>query len=225
MQRLHVLYRLLTWIMVGLFITTGCSDPDPTVVKQLPKKRVVGQDARVDRTVAAATFESTEAAFAALVTARAERKLDDQEQAVGWLFKKGAAAFEYCASIGRDTQQPTSSRVAACNVLAEFGQQAIPVLLELTRDSEQQIVMSAVERVSLIKPPTKEIVDRYIELLDSDDWKIQLITAQATRRLGVQGGRTADQLEVILQDDKKHQLLRDAARKALRSVEPRRTLE
>ena len=225
MQRLHVLYWLLTWIMVGLFITTGCSDPAPAVVKQLPKKRVVGHDARVDKTVAAAAFESTEAAFTALVTARAEMKLDDQEQAVGWLFKKGAAAFEYCASIGRDTQQATSSRVAACNVLAEFGQQAIPVLLELTRDSEQQIVMSAVERVSLIKPPTKEIVDRYIELLDSDDWKIQLITAQATRRLGVQGGRTADQLEVILQDDKKHQLLRDAARKALRSVEPRRTLE
>ena len=225
MQGLHIFCWLVTWITVGLFITTGCSDPAPTVVKQLPKKRVVGQDARVDKTVAEASFESTEAAFEALVTARAEKKLDDQEQAAGWLFKKGAEAFEYCALIGRDTQQATPSRVAACNVLAEFGQQAIPVLLELTRDSEQQVVMSAVERVSLVKPPTKEIVDRYIELLDSNDWKIQLVTAQATRRLGVQGGRTADQLEVILQDDKNHQLLRDAARKALRSVDPRRTLE
>ncbi len=210
--------------MIGVCLTTGCSDPAPRVVKQLPKKRVVGQDARVDKTVDAASFESTEAAFEALVTARAEKKLDDQEQAVGWLFKKGAEAFQYCEAICRDTQQATPSRVAACNVLAEFGQQAIPVLLELTRDSEQQVVMSAVERVSLVKPPTKEIVDRYIELLDSEDWKIQLVTAQATRRLGVQGGRTADQLEVILQDDKNHQLLRDAARKALRSVNPRRTL-
>lgn len=224
MQRHHTSLWLVICTMIGVCLTTGCSDPAPRVVKQLPKKRVVGQDARVDKTVDAASFESTEAAFEALVTARAEKKLDDQEQAVGWLFKKGAEAFQYCEAICRDTQQATPSRVAACNVLAEFGQQAIPVLLELTRDSEQQVVMSAVERVSLVKPPTKEIVDRYIELLDSEDWKIQLVTAQATRRLGVQGGRAADQLEVILQDDKNHQLLRDAARKALRSVNPRRTL-
>lgn len=216
--------KFLMPALLVLLVLGGCADPAPPVAKKLPKKRVVGQDARVDKTVEAASFENTEAAFAALVQARADKKLEEQEKAVGWLFKKGNEAFEHCEAVSRDTAQAVPSRVAACTVLAEFGQRAIPVLIELTRDAEQQVVMSAVERVSLIKPPTKEIVDRYIELLGNDDWKIQLVTAQASRRLGIQGGRTGDQLESILQDDKNHQILRDAARKALRSVDPRRTL-
>lgn len=175
-------------------------------------------------TVEADSFAGIPEAIEALAEAAKSGKKDEMIQADKWLEMQGQAALEPLANVVTDEQAHLAPRIAACRVLRRLGPNAKPALKQALGSESQQMRLNAIESLSLVRPTDKDIIQTLMGLVDGEDERARLHAIQALARIGPQAeDMCADKLVTILNDEKENEAIRDAAKRALKKVNPRRT--
>ena len=163
-------------------------------------------------------------AIKALGEAAKSGKNDELIQADKWLEMQGLAALEPLADVVTDEEAHLAPRIAACRVLRRLGPNAKPALKQALGSESQQMRLNAIESLSLVRPSDQDIIETLMDLVDGEDERTRLQAVLALSRIGPQAKDTCgDKLVTILNDEEENDTIRDAAKRALKKVNPRRT--
>jgi HEAT repeat protein len=141
-----------------------------------------------------------------------------------WLVKKGDAAVEPLARILNDQQAEISQRIAVCRTLRRLGPAAKPPLTKALEDPSTQIQLNAIKGLGLLRPTDEDIVRRLDQLVDSGEDRVRLEAILALGNIGAPAKEAcADKFITILNDMDENETIRDAAKRALQEINPRRS--
>jgi len=174
-------------------------------------------------TVEANSFAGIPEAIDAL--ADAAKNSDDAKllQATKWLMMQGDAAVEPLAQVLNDEQADLAPRIAACRTLRELGPKAKPALKQALGSEPKQLRLNAIKALGLVRPADRDIVQTLMDLLDSDDERLQPEAILALGNIGPPAkDMCGERLVGILNDAEADETLRDAAKRALKNINPRR---
>ena len=175
-------------------------------------------------TVEADSFAGIPEAIKALGEAAKSGKNDELIQADKWLEMQGLAALEPLVDVVTDEEAHLAPRIAACRVLRRLGPNAKPALKQALGSESQQMRLNAIESLSLVRPSDQDIIETLMDLVDGEDERTRLQAVLALSRIGPQAKDTCgDKLVTILNDEEENDTIRDAAKRALKKVNPRRT--
>jgi len=197
--------------------TSPASEP-----QRLPPPPVVPADA----------YANVAAAMAEVETATASGRGEDQKKLVLielWLAQRGASIEPELAAAVKDPQAGVASRITACRALAKLGAVATPTLMAATASETKRVRYKAIDALGSIEPPTKEIVEKLVSLLDDPDQDARRAALLGLSKVGPKAKSFApglvERLTGILNNLKEEDTLRTAAHSALKKVDPRTKLQ
>jgi HEAT repeat protein len=176
-------------------------------------------------TVSADAFPNVAGAMDALNTARAANKTDEYLKAQAWLVMQGPTAVAPLSEMLKDEGTDLALRVLACRILAQLGPSAGPVLLEHLNSETQNVRVESFKALGAIKPTDPKIVQALIDLMNNaGDVPTQVLAIQALTQIGEPAAAAAPRLLEILNSNSDEKL-RDAAKPALKKINPRHTFQ
>ena len=190
----------------------------PTTPQMLPPPPVVPADA----------YPSVAAALAEAEAAATSGQAEDQPKRVRveqWLNMQGAKIEPELSAVVRDASAGLESRITACRVLARMGAAATPALMAATGSETKSVRLKAIESLGRIKPPTKEIVEKLIALLDEQDFETRKAALSGLGAIGPPAKAAApaivEKLTGLLNNLEEEDTIRTAAHAALKKIDPR----
>jgi HEAT repeat protein len=138
-----------------------------------------------------------------------------------WLDLQGdEVVAEFIAKI-KDPSAGLATRLTACRALARRGPVGTQTLLEATDGQPRQLRLKAIESLSRIDPPSDEIVEKLVGLLDDEDFEIRKAALVGLREVGPPAQRASGKLQSLFNDPQEDETIRSLAKAALRAVDPR----
>lgn len=227
---------LLGWLLVAPFFLGcfGCGEM-PAAADSAPKKTPTAsppQKLPPPPVVPADAYASVAAAMAEVETATASGKGEDQKKLVLielWLAQRGPRIEPELTAVVKDPQAGLASRITACRALAKLGAAGTPTLMAATSSETKRVRYKAIDALGSIEPPTKEIVEKLVSLLDDPDPDARRAALLGLSKVGPKAKSFApglvDRLTGILNNLKEEDTLRTAAHSALKKVDPRTKLQ
>ena len=170
-------------------------------------------------------FASVEEAIDAMRAAADSGQGNRAVRVAQWLSRRGAESLAPLQRLLEDGQAPPTSRIAAVESLKRMGPQAVEGLVRVAEsDGATAVRASAIGAVASIQPVAPSTVDRVIQWIDLPDIAIRRAAVIAVGRLGSSAKKCAPRLQSILNDINEDETLRGEAKRALKSVSPRKTL-
>lgn len=146
------------------------------------------------------------------------------DRAEMWLEMQTAGVLEPVMAVVRDETASVESRVIACRMLPKMGHPTIETLVWATQSTSPPMLRKkAIDCLGRLKPPSKVAIGRLEAMLDEEDPQYRLLVLQTLANIGEPAGSTAPKLLKMLETEKSPQVM-NYVDKALKSVEPRRTL-
>lgn len=145
-------------------------------------------------------------------------------QAEAWLTKQGAAITPQLAKILRDSKASQNVRMTACRQLAKRGAAARPPLLETIEKDTGLIRLRAIETLGKLEPADEASVKLLQKLMDDADVETRRAALTGISFQGKAAASAVPRLQQILNDTKEEEGLRELAKRALKSVDPRKGL-
>ncbi|MBC8869567.1 MAG: HEAT repeat domain-containing protein [Planctomycetes bacterium] len=169
------------------------------------------------------SFAGIPEAINALADAAKNGDDDKLLQATKWLMIEGDAAVDPLAQVLNDEQADLAPRIAVCRTLRELGSKAKPALIQALGSESKQLQLNAIKALGLVRPADRDTVQTLMDLLDSDDERLQLEAILALGNIGPPAkDMCGERLVGILNDAEENGTLRDAAKRALKNINPRR---
>jgi len=190
--------------------------PAPAVAERVkpPPKAVVPADA----------YKSLDEAIAAFFSAAKANKLEDFQRAEEWLVMQGDKAIEPLGSILNNEQGDMAQRIAVCRPLRRLGPHAKPALKQALTSPSQQLQLNAMAALGILKPTDDDIIQTLVGYLEDKEERVRREAILALANVGPPAkDACTDKLLVILNNMEENETLRDAAKLALKHVNPRRT--
>lgn len=169
-------------------------------------------------------FPDAAEALSALTDAYQRNQARDVKEIEEWLRENGAPSVAELSRAARSEETPIEQRITACRALAKLGNDSIPVLMELTEHSIDQLRYRAAESLSYMSPSSQRLVEALEQLLQREDVRLR---SYAVRGLGNAEGlakHLVPDLTKILNDYSQNDSLRNEAKAALKKIDPRRGL-
>jgi len=215
-------------ILALSLVLAGCGPQTRQQTKSLAtKKSAVSKASKAKPkpklTVEADSFAGIPEAIEALSDAAKNSNDDKMLQATRWLIMQGDAAVEPLAQVLNDEQSDLAPRIAACRTLRELGPKAKPALKQALDSEPQLLRLGAIKALGLVRPADRDTVQTLMNLLDSDDERLQQEAILALGNIGPPANdMCGERLVDILNDAEEDETLRDAAKRALKNINPRR---
>ncbi len=214
----------LLFLLALLIPLTGCGETEvpeeeneDTVSEAEP---VAPQKPKVPPIVE--TFDNIEHALTVLQEATKGKEREQQRAAFNWLIKEKEAAVPATSALLEDPNADLGCRIIACKALEQMGPDAYPAIFRMLKSDDPRIKMNAVQALGRIKPATSEAVDALIGFLHDESPQVCRLAAISLMQIGPGAKRAGPALLKILSDEDSDPSLRDAAKRALTSVAPRR---
>lgn len=173
--------------------------------------------------VAPDSFAGIPEAIHSLTEAAKNSKNDELIRADKWLAMQGQAAIEPLANIVNDEQAHLAGRIAACRVLRRLGSNAKPALKQALTSESKQMRLNAIKALGVVRPTDPDIIQTLVDLMGSEDERARLEAILSLARVGPSAkDLCADKLIAVLNDEQENETIRDAAKRALKKVNPRR---
>lgn len=169
------------------------------------------------------SFGSVDEAIGVLITSAQTSDAAQRQAAASWLGKQGEPAVTELAKVMNENED-LRVQVAATLAIGQAGPPAFDTLVKATDHPQNMVRVNAVKGLAAIKPPTKETVDTLLRLLKHQDQRVVHAAITGLGALGPKAERAADPLVAIL-NSQADDALRNAAKKALKSVNPRHTFQ
>lgn len=169
-------------------------------------------------------FPDAAEALAALTDAYQRNQARDVKEIEEWLRNNGDLSITELSRAAKSEETPIERRITACRALAKLGNDSIPVLMELTEHSIDQLRYRAAESLSFMSPSSQRLVEALEQLLQREDVRLR---SYAVRGLGNAEGlakHVVPDLTKILNDYSQNDSLRNEAKAALKKIDPRRGL-
>ncbi len=207
----------------------GCGEM-PAAAEKTPVKQRPAQPQMLPLPVVPAdAYPSVAAALAEAEAAAMSGKAEDQPKRVQverWLGMQGAKIEPELSAVVRDAGAGLESRLTACRVLARMGVAATPTLMmEATSSETKQVRLKAIESLGRIKPPTKEIVEKLLALLDEQDFETRKAALAGLGAIGPPAKAAVpslvEKLTALLNNLQEDDTIRTAAHAALKKIDPR----
>lgn len=225
MFKLRSLSIFISWTLLVLLVTAGCTDQATDNESSTTTSRQERKPARQKPaiTVPQNAYSDVEAALNAAIAA----KQQDDDKALlrveTWLQQQGTTVIPALTTVLHDENAEVSRRIIACRSLATLGSPARDELLKMTSSKQPRLRITAIERISLIRPADEQTVQRLIELLDDQDYQCRRIAIQSLRRIGSRARSAIPKLQQLA-NQSDDDLISGEARKALKEIDPRHTL-
>lgn len=175
--------------------------------------------------VSADAFSDVATALDALNKARAANNTDEYLKAQAWLVMQGPAAVPPLGELLKDDSADLGLRILACRILGQLGPSAAPVLIEHLHSNTQNVRSECFKALGAIKPTDAKTVQTLIdELNQAEDVPTQVLAIQSLAQIGEPANAVVPKLLEILNSDS-HATLRDAAKQALKKINPRHTFQ
>jgi len=149
---------------------------------------------------------------------------DQVREASEWLVGQGAPAVAPLEKVMNDDGADLALRVCACRILGDIGPPAESVLLSALSSNTKMVRMKSVEKLGQIEPAGKQTIATLIELLDDQDDTIRRLAIHALGDIGQPAKEAAPRLQAIRNSVSDNESVRAEADRAIKLVEPRRTL-
>jgi HEAT repeat protein len=177
------------------------------------------------RAAATAEFASVEAAFAEVERLSNDPNAGPQRMQVErWFHEQGDRIAPELAAKLADAEADAATRMAACRVLARLGPTARPALLAACDGPPGPVRIKAIESLGRLQPADTATIAKLITLVDDDDRDVRRVAIFGLKNVGPPAKEAAPRLQAILNDVNEEETIRAAAKDALKSVDPRRTL-
>jgi HEAT repeat protein len=173
--------------------------------------------------VHAESFAGIPEAIRALTEAAKSSNEDEVIRADKWLVMQGGAAVEPLANVLNDEQAHLAARFAACRILRRLGNEAKPALKQALGSESKQMRLKAIETLGRVRPTDPDIIQTLVDLIGAEDERVRSVAILSLGDIGPPAkDMCADKLVAILNDAEENETLRDAAKRALKKVNPRR---
>ncbi|MCU0880771.1 MAG: HEAT repeat domain-containing protein [Pirellulaceae bacterium] len=183
------------------------------------------QQASATKPAARPEFASVEAAFAEVERLASEPNAGPQRMQVErWFHEQGDRIAPELAAKLADAEADAATRMAACRVLARLGPTARPALLAACDGPPGPVRIKAIESLGRLQPADTATIAKLITLVDDDDRDVRRVAIFGLKNVGPPAKEAAPRLQAILNDVNEEETIRAAAKDALKSVDPRRTL-
>jgi HEAT repeat protein len=175
-------------------------------------------------------FASVEAAFAEVERLSSDSNAGPQRMQVErWFHDQGDRIAPELAARLTDAEADAATRMAACRVLARMGPIARPALLAACDGPPGPVRIKAIESLGRLKRADGESADaatiaKLIALIDDEDREVRRVAIAGLKNIGPPAKDATARLQAILNDVNEEETIRAAAKEALKSVDPRRTL-
>jgi HEAT repeat protein len=170
-------------------------------------------------------FASVDAAFAEVERLASDPSAGRQRMQVErWFQDQGVRIAPELAAKLADGEANAASRMAACRVLARLGPTARPALLAASEGPPGPVRIKAIESLARLEPADAETVAKLIAFIDDDDRDVRRAALAGLKHVGPPAKEASTRLQAILSDANEEETIRAAAKEALKSVAPRRTL-
>jgi hypothetical protein len=177
------------------------------------------------KSAARVEFASVDAAFAEVERLASDASAGPQRMQVErWFHDQGERIAPELAAKLADPEADAASRIAACRVLARLGPTARPALLAASEGPPGPVRIKAIESLARLEPADAETVAKLIALIDDDDRDVRRVAIAGLKHVGPPAKEASPRLQAILSDANEEETIRAAAKEALKSVAPRRTL-
>jgi HEAT repeat protein len=222
------------YVVLLLAIAVGCGSPPSTdskvdKEKKRPKKRKVETAAAEPPKAeeppppSAPPIATIDDAVAVLAT---ESEVARIREASELLVRNGGAAVAPLATLLANTTSTLEARVAACRVLGQIGEPAIPALLRVAdpkAGNPVHVRRKAVEQLGLTTPAQPNTIAALIILLDDVDIPTQRAAVVAIGKIGPAAAKAKPKIMEIIRttDDRS---LRAIADNTIKQIDPRKIL-
>lgn len=174
--------------------------------------------------VKADAFDSVPAAISALTLATDAQFDEDRYQATEWLVMQKDAAVAALAEEVADSSTSARSQIVIARILGRIGTpEAARKLVVMTSAESHMGAVNAIQQLGTIKPSSPDTIEKLIGLLEHPDDRRRLEAVNALGKIGQPAAAASSQL-VAIQNSQDNDALRQAARRALEKVDPRKTL-
>ena len=169
-------------------------------------------------------YKSVAEAIEALLKAAKASDTPAFERAETWLVRQGEPAVDPLAQILNDEQADMAQRIAVCRPLRKLGPPATPVFKQALESPSQLVQLNAIKGLGLIRPAGADAIGTLGGLLDAEQERVRREAILALANIGPPAEEAcAGRLIAILNDTQENETLRDAAKRALENVSPRRS--
>jgi HEAT repeat protein len=194
--------------------STASKKTTPVTTPKSTAKTEVPQDA----------YQDVTEAIAALIEAAKTSDTRAFERAETWLVRQGAPAVDPLAQILNDEQADMVMRIAVCRPLRKLGPPAIPVFKRALESSSLLVQLNAIKGLGSIRPAGADSISTLGGLLDAEQDRVRREAILALANIGPPAKEAcAGRLIALLNDTEENETLRDAAKRALEEISPRRT--
>jgi len=227
--------KKLAYFSLVTLVLTGC---EPVVVNEV----AVGEPAEVSTvtettvseengaikssanvTVAEDAFTDIPQAIAVLTSATEQSEI---AQALVWLGMQGEAAVEPLNAVLKDNSGQLSGKIYACRALGQIGSPASGALVEALSSDSGAVRINAAKQLGKIKPSSQAIVAALLKLVDHEDIQSRQHALKALTEIGPPAEDQATQrLIALLNDANESDIVRNEAKRALKSIAPRHTFK
>jgi len=172
------------------------------------------------------TFATCEAAVKVLAKAVDSKHREQIVAVTTWLAAKGQDAVGPVGAAVRDRSHSLPVRMTACQVLSKIGHPATPALVQALQSDAKMVQLKAAEGLGEITPPKKETIDILLAVAkdESADDQVRRTAVKSIGQFGPAAKHTSEFLNRLVNSNASDSLRAEADR-ALRAVEPRRTME
>jgi HEAT repeat protein len=165
------------------------------------------------------------AAVDALCAAALNEDSQEVRAAESWLLRQGSRPITPLAKIILDEDGEMSHRIVACRVLRKMGAPAKPAWKKTLQCQSQQVRINAIRGLAALTPSDDATIGALAAILDETDPTLRSEAAAALAKIGPPAADACgEKLRAILNDPTEQKAVRDAAKQALKAVNPRRTL-
>lgn len=168
-------------------------------------------------------FASVDEALGVLIKATDEDDRDRQLASYNWLAGQGEGAVPAVVAAMNDEAISIESRRLACRVLGQLGPAAEPALLEASASDELPLQLKAIESLAAVEPPSRQIVDRLISLMENENEQVRRTAIRSLGNIGTPARAAADKLQALRNSVEANETIRGEADRALKRVRPIRT--
>jgi len=200
----------------GPQVDNGAPSPQPTTTTPVAAPQPTAP------TVPADAYASIDAGLQAYIKAAEASDKEERSRSGQWLVMQGAKAIQPVAAAMNNSESGIRSQIGLCRLLGKLGSGAADPLMAAAGSHPQRLVrVNATGQLSVVKPPTKAIVDKLLELVSDEDDEIRRSAINGLGRLGAKAARAKDKLLSILNNTKESETIRAAAKSALTKVDAR----
>lgn len=174
--------------------------------------------------VPADAFDNVADAVSALTLATDAQFDEERYRATEWLVMQKDAAVAPLAEEVKETSANPRSQIVIARILGRIGTPAAAQELVVMTTAENHLgAINAIQQLGVIKPPSPDTIENLIRLLEHQDDRRRLEAVHALGKIGQPAAAASKQL-VAIQNSQDNDTLRQAARRALEKVDPRKTL-